>query len=261
MNKLIPAVLVSLLPLGGYAEITTESLQAEAELGVLATSGNTDSSAYSARVDIKQDFANWRNNYIIEGLYKEDEIEFVVDGASVEESQVTAERYFLSAQADYKLDEEHRGLFVFASYEEDRFSGYVFQSTLAAGYSDRLFKTPSSHLNYNIGPGYAFNRTNETFDDRGNFIDNKTEESAIVRLSAAYQYNFSRNAKFTQALAHDAALESGANSKSKSVSAITANLNDSFAMKASLTVTHNSEVPETRESTDTTTAVTLVYSF
>lgn len=261
MNKLTTAALVSLLPLAAHAEIPTESLQAEAELGVLVTSGNTDSSAYSARVDIKQDFANWRNNYIAEGLYKEDDIELVVDGATVADTQVTAERYFLSAQTDYKLNEEHRGLFLFASYEEDRFSGYEYQGTLAAGYSDRLFKTPSSHLNYNIGPGYAFNRTDETVDEMGNFVDNETEETAIVRLSAGYQYNFSDNAKFTQALAYDAALESNANSKSKSVSAITANLNDSFAMKASLTVTHNSEVPEARESTDTTTAVTLVYSF
>lgn len=83
----------------------------------------------------------------------------------------------------------------------------------------------------------------------------------MVRLAANYQYDFSENAKFTQTLASDVAVESGSNTRTKAVSAITANLNHSLALKASFTVTHNSEVPEGRTSTDSETALTLVYSF
>lgn len=262
MNKLTLAAVISLLAINNsHAEPSTAPVQVEAELGILLTSGNTESSALSGRLNVKQDLRNWRNDYILQGLYKKDETEQTVNGVLSEEQRVTAERYFLSAQTDYKLDEEHRGLFVFGSYEEDKFSGYDFQSSLAAGYSDRLFRTADAYLDYSVGPGYSFNRTDASIDSDGNVVAAQSNESAIVRLSALFEYDFSENAKFTQTLASDIALESDANTRSKSVSAVTANINQSFALKASLTLTHNSEVPELRENRDTTAAMSLVYSF
>lgn len=83
----------------------------------------------------------------------------------------------------------------------------------------------------------------------------------MVRLSVNYEYDFSDSAKFTQTFASDLALESGANTRSKAESAVTASLNKSLAMKASYLVTHNSEVPGGRTSTDSQTALTLVYHY
>lgn len=261
MNRTAIAAFAALSSFNAFAQSAPEPLQVEAELGVLLTSGNTESTALSSRVDVKQDLRDWRNNYVAEGLYKEDELTITADGQRSELSRVSAERYFLSAQTDYKLNEQHRGLFLFGSYEEDKFSGYDYQTSIAAGYSDRLFDSPRAYFDYSIGPGFTANRTAETRNDDGEFVDNQTEESAIVRLSGFYVYEFSDNAKFSQSIASDAAFESGVNTRSKAVSAVTANLNDSFALKSSFTVTHNSEVPELLENTDTTTAITLVYSF
>lgn len=261
MNRIVIAAFAALYSFDACAQSTPEPLQVEAEIGILLTSGNTESTALSSRVNVKQDLRDWRNSYIAEGLYKEDEIELTAEGEVFEQDRVTAERYFLSAQTDYKLGEQYKGLFLFGSYEEDKFSGYDYQASLAAGYSDRLFDTPKSYFDYSVGPGFTVNRTAETRNSDGSLSDNEREESAIVRLSGFYQYEFSDNAKFSQSLASDAAFESGANTRSKAVSAVTANLNDSFALKASLTVTHNTEVPERLEKTDTTTAITLVYSF
>lgn len=262
MNRLTMATLASLCCINAYAQTETAvpPLAVEAELGVLLTSGNTQSTALSSSINVRQELTHWRNSYIAQGLYKEDEVAVAAGDVATEQRQVSAERYFLSAQTDYKLDKEYGGLFLFGSYEEDKFSGYDFQSALAAGHSDRLFKSPYAYLDYSVGPGFSFSRTSETLDNNGNFVDNQSEESAILRLSAFYQYEFSDNAKFTQSLASDAALESGANTKSKAVSAVTATINESFALKASLTITHNSQVPENREHADTITAVTLVYS-
>jgi putative salt-induced outer membrane protein len=261
LKTLGSTLLMSSVAVSVAAKTSPKPLQAEAELGVLLTAGNTDSTASSTRLDVKQDFASWRNHYVFEGLYKEDQIDYVVEDVVIEESQVSAERYFVSAQTDYKLDAEYKGLFLFGSYDKDRFSGYDFQGAIAAGYSNRWFTNEKSFFEYSIGPGYAFARTDETINNSGEFVDNESESSAMVRLSADYQYEFSKNAKFTQSFASDAALESGANTKSKSVSAVTANINKSFALKASLTITHNSEVPEARNNKDSTTALTVVYSF
>jgi putative salt-induced outer membrane protein len=265
MKKLAIASLLAVLPLGAWtaaAEEAPKPLATEAELGVLLTSGNTDSTAMKAKLDAKHDMVRWRNHFVLEGLYKEDEVDSERDGVELEESQTTAEKYFASAQADYKLDSEHSALFVFGSYDEDRFSGYDFQAAVAAGYSDRLFQGDSSFLDYSVGPGMSFNRTDEVFDDEGLMVtDNLSEESAMVRIAANYQYDFSENGKFTQTFASDMALESGANTRTKAETAVTANLNQSLAIKASFVVTHNTEVPADRTGTDSLTALTLVYSF
>ncbi|MGD8559906.1 MAG: DUF481 domain-containing protein, partial [Gammaproteobacteria bacterium] len=47
----------------------------------------------------------------------------------------------------------------------------------------------------------------------------------------------------------------------KSVTALTANINSSLAMKLSYTIKHTSEVPPDIEKTDTETVVTIVYKY
>lgn len=258
----VAVMAASALACQAFAQAPEKPITADAELGLLATSGNTDSTALKAKLNLKHDLPRWRNQYVLEALYKEDQLDVEQDGETWEESQVTAEKYFASAQADYKLDSQYRALFVFGSYEEDRFSGYDYQAAIAVGYSDRLFQGASSFLDYSVGPGMSFSRTEEVRAPNGALVeDNVKEESAMVRLSALYQYDFSETSKFTQTFASDVALESGANTKTKAETAVTTNINGSLAMKASFSITHNSEVPEDRVSSDRQTAITLVYTF
>ena len=249
MKKALSLVL-PLLALNAFAE-EEKAFQLDAEVGALMTSGNTKSTAFKGKVDAKQDLSSWRTQYVLEGLYKEDEVDNTEGGILTSVDQTTAQKYFASAQADYKLNEEHRGLFIFGSYEDDRFSGYDYQSTIAVGYSDRLFKTDNSHLDYSVGPGYTTNKSTLT---------GETDSNVIIRLAASYVYKFSPNAKFTQTMASNVATDADSNTATKAESAITATLTSSFAIKASYTINHNSEVPEGIETTDTQTAVTLVYS-
>lgn len=257
-TAIVAALAMTALSAHSYGQAPEEPLQAEVELGLLLTSGNANSTAISSRIQVRQELARWRNQYMAQGLYKEDELRGAAD--ELDESVVTAERYFLSAQSDYKLNLEQRALFVFGSYTDDRFSGYDYQAAFAAGYSDRLFESANAFLDYSVGPGISIDRLQDQEDADGVLVLGEREASAMVRLSGAYEYRFSDNAKFTQTLASDVALESDANIRSISVSAITANLNASFALKASLTITHNSEVPAARENTDTVTSLSLVYS-
>lgn len=218
-------------------------LSMEVEFGVIATTGNTDSSALKGKATIKQDFRAWKNKYEMDTLYKRDRYEGV--------SETTAQKVFLSAQSDYKLSAENTSIFVFGSYTDDRFSGYDYQNTIAIGYSRRLFSHPNAFLDYNIGPGYSFNRT-----DEGN-----KEDSIIVHLEAEYECRFSSEVKFTQTLGSDLALEGHKNTLSKSETAISAKLRDNLSMKAAYSITHNSVVLDSRERTDSTTSMTLAYSF
>lgn len=256
MNKLL--ITLALLP-ATYAmadDSAEKGLKLSAEVGILNITGNSESTSVKSKLDIKQEFTSWRNSYLIEGLYKKDTVK--VDENEID--QLTAKKYFASAQTDYKLDEKHRGLFIYTSYEYDKFSGYEYQATIAAGYSDRLFKTDSSFLNYSIGPGVAFSKAEDSVVD-GTVVEGESDSSPVVRLYAFYQYDISEGAKFTQLLSSDVAVDSENNTKSKSETAITAQLSASFALKAAYSVTHNSEVPDNIEAMDANTSVTLVYSF
>lgn len=262
MKKYLLGLSALALSAAVQADESTKSTSVDAEFGAILTSGNTESTALKGKVDTKQEFEKWRTNYIIEALYKEDQVELEDEnGDSYKDNQKTAEKYFASAQGDYKLDAEHRGLFIFASYDVDKFSGYDYQATAALGYSDRLYKSDRSLLTYSVGPGYSVAQEEDTQDEEGNFIKGETLESVIVRLAATYKYKFSENAKFTQVISSDYAPDSEKNTKTRSETAITTKINNDFALKASYIITHNSTVPEDKENTDTQTALTLVYSF
>lgn len=258
MRKLA-ALLLSSLTLSAYAS-DDKPVNAEAEVGALLTSGNTESTAFKGKLNIKHDMLRWRNSYLIEGLYKENEVEIIENNVSRTEDQVTAEKYFLSAQSDYKLNQEHRGLFVYGSYEEDTFSGYSYQGTIAAGYSDRLFKTENTYLNYSVGPGMAFYET-EAATVNGVYIESETDSNIILRLAAEFVWQISETAKFTQLLSSDIATESDDNTKTKSETGITVAINSSFSMKAAYSIQNNSVVRDDVEETDTQTSLTLVYSY
>ncbi|MCU4676592.1 DUF481 domain-containing protein [Catenovulum sp. 2E275] len=250
--KLLKLACLSSLACAVFTAHAAEPLTAEVELGVIATSGNTESTSLKGKLKITQELENWKNNYQLDTLYKKDEVTVEDDaGNDVTEEQTTAQKLFVSAQGDYKLNDEHAALFIYGSYTDDRFSGYDYQSVVAAGYTDQLFTTTNSFLKYDIGPGYTFNETD----------DGEKNESAIVRLAAEYQYKLSANAKFSQLLSTEAALESSENTRTKSETSVSANLMGNLSMKAAYTVIHNSEVPANKEKTDTMTSVTLVYIF
>ena len=78
---------------------------------------------------------------MIDTLFKEERI---TEDDGSKHTETSAERYFASAQGDYKLNEEHSALFVYGSYENDRFAGFEQQNSVAAGYADQIFKNENS---------------------------------------------------------------------------------------------------------------------
>lgn len=239
------------LPVISVAE-EEKPLAAELEVGVITTTGNTKTESYKGKFKVNQHLQSWHNEYLLEGLFKSDRI---VDATTGERNETTtAEKYFGSAQANYKINKKHSALFVYGEYDRNRFSGFDYQYTVALGYSDRLFTNDNSHFAYSVGPGY-------TVDQPELPEDADSDENFIVRLSLEYLYKFSSHAKFTQNVSSNYATDTDKNTKTKSVSAITANLNSSLSLRMSYTLEHNSEVVEGREHADTETAATIVYSF
>ena len=66
-------------------------------------------------------------------------VKTVEDADGNELERTSAQKFFGSAQANYKLENPDHRLFGFASYEDDRFNSFEYQATVAAGWSQKVW--------------------------------------------------------------------------------------------------------------------------
>ena len=247
MKKIIlmGALCASPLALAQEAQPAPKAFKLDGEFGLVLTSGNTENSQLRARLTGDHEMKNWSNDYLLEGLYTQNESE---NDQGIDETTTVDQRFLLTAQGNYKLDNPENRLFVFGSFEDDRFSGFRYQGTIAAGWSSVWFDTTKHKMTYSVGPGYAF-------VERENRED---ASSAILRGSFDYTWTLSETAKFKQLVSTEVGEE---NTKSRSESSITAKLAESLSMKFSVVLNHNTDVEPGFENLDTETAATIVYTF
>ncbi|WP_339348963.1 DUF481 domain-containing protein [uncultured Alteromonas sp.] len=244
-KQLIASLLALTFSSVTFAQDDVKPFTMEGELGIIATTGNTETSSISAGITAHQELEQWSNDYILEGLYKKETVD---NDDGTEEEYTSAQKFYGSAQGNYKLDNPDYRLFGFASYEDDRLSNFDYQSTLAVGWNQKVLENNRHTLEYSIGPGYSFAETQE----------GEEQNSMIVRASSAYSWKISDTAKFTQTVSTEVGSD---NTKSRAESALTATISGNLSMKLSFKVDHNSNVSDDVEKLDTETAVTLVYNF
>lgn len=244
-NKIIALTLLSLCCAAPVFAQETKALTMDGEFGFIFTTGNTETTSASAGINAKQEFEKWSNEYLLSGLYKKDTIENTL-GEDVE--QTSAQKFFASAQGNYKLENPNHRLFGFASYEDDRFSNFKYQATLAAGWNQKVWENETSSFDYSVGPGYSFSETQ----------DGVSQDGVIIRGALNYSLKLSDTSRFTQTFSTEIGSD---NTKSRAESALTAQIAGGLSMKLSVKFDHNSDVTGTIEKLDTETAITLVYSF
>jgi putative salt-induced outer membrane protein len=239
MNKLL--ILLGFFSAGNaLAADEVKPFSMDGELGYIATTGNTETTSIKGKLFAHQELTQWSNDFMIEALYKKDKIDDV--------KQTTAQKYFLSGQGNYKLDNPDHRLFGFASYEDDKFSSFDSQATLAAGWSQKMWGDNESQFSYSMGPGYSFAETN----------GGENQNGLILRAALDYQWKISDTANFKQLLSSETGDE---NTKSKSETSVSAIISGALSLKVSLILDYNSDVADDIDNLDTQTAVTLVYNF
>jgi putative salt-induced outer membrane protein YdiY len=234
---LLSGLVLSLVSAQAFSE-EVSPWQATAELGGTMTTGNTETSTLKAKLDIKHELAEWKNAYYADVLYSEDA------------EEKTASRWKIGAKGGYVIDDTSN-IFILGEHEQDEFSDYDSVSSIAAGYSKRLFKNEQSMLDLDVGPGYKF------FD----LQDGGSEKTGILHMGLAYENALSETSKFTQVLVTDVAFKDDASTLSRSETAITANIMGELAMKLGLTIRHDNNAGADKKSIDTETTITLLYTF
>lgn len=229
---------------------TVEEWEVSAEFGLLYTSGNTETESLKGKVTASRDVQNWRHKGVFDYYTSEQKDQ------NTGEMNETADRMFISGQSNYKFAPDSRdSLFIFGSYEEDEFSGFEYQATVATGYGARYRYNEDIYADYEVGPGYS--RTKPVQVEGEPLVE--SNGSMILRLAGSLNWKISENSRFSTLLSSEVGED---NTKSKAELSVSANINSSLAMKVSLGASHNSHVSdESIEKLDTETAVTLVYSF
>lgn len=218
-----------------FAQDDTPPLEASLGLGYVGTTGNTDTTTFNAEFLMTLRSAPWTHNLKFQAL------------GSQENSLTKAERYFLEDKSDYALDDQQY-LFGKGSYLDDRFSGYGYQATVAAGYGRYLINNDTLNLQAFGGLGYRQN----------DVIDADAEGEGIVTLGEKLEWNISDNSKLVQSLTSDIGEEL---TLSIFEVGLESQVVGGIAMKVAFQARNISEVPVGRKKTDTQTSVSLVYSF
>ncbi len=226
------AVLAALTPTLANAASTWNG---EAELGVVSTTGNTETNTFNLNTKLENNREQWKHLFLFNTLHS--------NNGDVS----TAERYVLIAKSDYKIDANSYAFGRF-SFEDDRFSGFDYQVTETLGYGRSLIKDATFKLDVEGGPGMR-----QSKPDNGS-----SDNEAILYLAGNLKWDISKNAVFTE----DLFTEIGEDiTITKSVTGLKSQINGDLAMKVTFTAKHTSKVPVLKKKVDTETAISLVYSF
>ncbi len=210
------------------------------ELGFIQTNGNSDTQSFNGKLNITRDLQPTKTSIKFEALTSE------------ESGESSKEKYKSELKLDYTLN-EFDYFTSLLSYEDDRFSGYQYQSTLSLGYGYRAWNDENGKLDLEIGPGYRRNAL-----DVRNEHGEKVEEEAVGRFGLNLEVIIGENAKFTEVIT----IEGGDSSTVyKSDMGLQSSLIGALAMKINYQVKYTNEVPEGTKNTDSTVGMTLVYSF
>lgn len=209
--------------------------QPEAELGLVATSGNSDTTSARGRFALKGESGDWLHDHYLALLRAEDA------------GETTADRFEAGAKFGRTLG-ERRYLAGIGRYERDEFGAYSHQSTLALNYGAWLLKDERKTLQMELGPGLRQARDAGT----GEF-----QRDALLRGYADYRHQLTDSTRFFNTFL----VESGEdNTFAQNDIGVQVSINASLALKASIQARHNTEVQPGTERTDTLTSVNIVWS-
>jgi len=219
----------------------------DGELGVLKTTGNTDTSMIKLALDSTHEMKDWSNRY--EGQFLQRNNKVNSDSAAGGTITNKTTRFAISGQFDYKLTEDTNRLFAYFEYDDNQFNSLRDQIILVTGWSQVMWKEPTSEFRYSIGPGYSHFKQ-ETND--------ALVESMIVRGTMLYGLRFSKHSRFRQ----EFSAEIGDHiSKVRSQSSVTATVFKKLAMKLSFNIVLNESVADVDKVLSTQTSVSMVYQF
>ena len=204
------------------------------ELGASIATGNSDNQSANAAFEIKNTVDQWINVVGFSGNYGNDG------------NTTTAQRWEIRGQSSYDFTPK---AFWFGAgrYDDDRFSAYDYQASLATGLGYKFFDSDDLKLWLQGGPGYRVSKERETGD---------TVDGVIFRGNFGYEQKFTANTKLVERFLIEAGSD---NTYLQNDIGLEVMMSGSLGLRLAYEVRYNTDVPPGIEKTDTLTTIGLMY--
>jgi len=204
------------------------------ELGGSFASGNSETEAVNAALEVSNAYDKWKHTLGFAGNYGSDE------------GGTTAQRWEVRGQSDYQFTERAYA-FGAGRYDDDRFSAFEYQASLAAGLGYRIIDSERTKFWVQGGPGYRFAELRET---------GESEDGLIFRGDAGFEHQFTETTKIVDRFL----IETGSdNTFVQNDLGLEVTINGALALRLGYQVRHNTDVSPGVEKTDTLATVGLIY--
>jgi putative salt-induced outer membrane protein len=204
------------------------------DIGASFASGNTENQAASANLELRNTVDKWKHTLGFAGNYGHDG------------NTKTAQRWEVRGQTQYEITERAYG-FGAARYEDDEFSQYDYQSSLAGGLGYKIIDTEQTKFWVQGGPGYRYAKLLAT---------GETEDGVIFRGDAGFEHQLTETTKIVDRLL----IETGSdNTYLQNDLGLEVTISGALGLRLGYQVRHNTDVEPTIEKTDTLLTVGLLY--
>lgn len=230
------AAAISLAAIGFAAGPAHADWTGKGEAGLVSASGNTDSKTVSAKLGATDVDGDWKHQFDLSVLRAS------TSGVK------SAERYTLGEQSNYKLD-LHSFVFGAVDYQNDKFSGFLYQADVTGGYGYQFYDTKKIKLSTQVGVGYRKSKDNTGDESKGNAVGTAgmNYENAITET--------------TKILDKASVVAGSANTQIRNFLGLEVKMSTALALSVGLDVQRNSRPPAPKKATDELTTVAIVYSF
>ena len=233
MNSNINAMLLALAAMTVAQPVRAE-WSGKAELGASMATGNSDNQSANGAFEVNYKHEKWENVLGFMGNYGNDG------------DTTTAQRWEVRGQTNYSFTEKAYW-FGAARYDDDRFSAYDYQASLATGLGYKFFDTEETKLWVQGGPGYRVSKERETGD---------TIDGVIFRGNVGFERQITATTRIVDLFL----VESGSdNTYLQNNLGLVVTITGSLGLRVGYEVRYNTDVPPGIEKTDTLTTIGLQY--
>jgi putative salt-induced outer membrane protein len=204
------------------------------DIGASFASGNSENQAASANLELKNKVDKWQHTFGFAGNYGHDG------------DDKTAQRWELRGQTQYEITERAYG-FGAARYEDDEFSQYDYQASLAGGLGYKIINTERTKFWVQGGPGYRYAKLADTGEN---------EDGVIFRGDAGFEHQLTDTTKIVDRFLVEAGSD---NTYLQNDLGLEVTITGAVGLRVGYQVRHNTDVAPDVEKTDTLLTVGLLY--
>ena len=210
-----------------------------AELGFIATSGNTDTTNYNLDLDIKK---RWDKHMLALSFDSQ-----YADDSGVE----TKNKFFTELSYDYELTDKLSFNYL-VGYKDDKFSGYNYQAYTGPGLKYKVLQEKKHTLSIEGNILYSKDEL---------ALTSQTNEYSGYRAKGVYEWQILENLKFTQDLSYRGEADDTNNYFVYSKTAFISKISDIFSFGINYKVDYVNVPPSSAEHSDKTLTANLIADY